>query len=369
MGSSTLYQLAKRGVRVLGIDRFDPPHEYGSSHGQTRTIREAYFEHPDYIPLIQRAYELWSELESASSEKLFSQTGCLMMGQPDSTVVTGAKESADTHTLPYDWLTADQIRTQYPIFNISDETVAVREPRAGILLPEKCIASYLKLARQQGAEIRTNIEVTSWNLSSGKYSVVTASGRFTADQLVVSAGAWVGRLLPDLSHLFNVDRQLLFWFEPAEAPENLSKGRLPIFILEYQPDRFIYGFPDSGDGFKVARHYQGTTCDPDKIDRSVHQHEINEILEILRSYIPSSAGELCSTAVCMYTNTPDLHFVIDEHPQYPGLWVVSPCSGHGFKLASVIGEVVAQQVTSEKISFDLSLFKLSRFKNLESTND
>ena len=360
MGSAALRSLSKRNLSVLGLDMFEPPHAMGSSYGATRVIREAYFEDPAYVPLLKRSYELWRDFESETGEEFFLQTGGLMMGRPDSTIVSGAKASADAHNLSYEWLQAESIREQYAPFNISDDTVAVLEPRAGILYPEKCIENFFNRSHMQGAEIRTNERILEWKAHSSGFEVRSSQGLYSADQLILSAGPWMSELLRELKPSLSTDRQLLFWFDVAESPEQYQPDQFPIFIWEYDKEKYIYGFPDLGDGLKVAKHYAGTSCDPNEIDREVHQHEIEEMHSIVEQHLPSAAGSYRSSAVCMYTNTPDYHFILDEHPEHPNLWVVSPCSGHGFKFAVLIGELLADFVQEKAVGFDLSLFNFGR---------
>ncbi len=361
MGSAAAYHLTKRKLRVLGIDRFTPPHDFGSSHGQTRIIREAYFEHPVYVPLVQRAYELWAELEEETHQKLFQQTGGLMIGPPDGVLVGGAKHSADVHHLPYEILTTADVRDRFPAFRQTEEMDGLWEPRAGILFPEKCIEAHLDLAKNYGAELHVEEEVTAWQSDGEGVLVTTSKGSYRAARLLLTAGAWMSTLLRDLHISLTVKRQILLWFKPAANIENFSPERFPIFILEYGADQHFYGFPDLGSGVKIAIHHQGETADPDNLRRKVDPEEVEKVRELIRRFIPDADGVLLNTAVCIYTNTPDFHFLIDKHPKYPQVMIASPCSGHGFKFSSAIGEVLADLLITEKSRFDLSMFKSKRF--------
>lgn len=362
MGSLTTYELARRGHRVLGIDRFAPPHAMGSSHGHSRIIREAYFEDPRYVPLVKRAYERWEVLEQLTGETLFRTTGGLMLGPPDGALVRGARLSAELHRLPHDILSAHEVRQRFPAFQPSDDMIGVWEPRAGILVPERCIGAALMVARADGAEIHDNEVVTHIDEHAHGVTVTTTRGEYRAGALVVSVGAWTTELLASLNLPLTVQRNVQFWFEPVRAAEQFSAERFPIFISEYAPNASWYGFPDVGDGLKLAFHHYGATVDPNTIERAVGAHEVDVVREVLARFMPDANGPLKETAVCMYTNAPDEHFVIGRHPRYARVIVASPCSGHGFKFASVLGEVLANLATDKEAGFDISPFALDRFR-------
>ena len=359
MGSAAAYHLARAGRKVLGLDRFAPPHAFGSSHGQTRIIREAYFEHPLYVPLIQRAYELWADLQSQSGRTLFQPTGGLMIGRPDSAVVAGALRSATEHRLKFQLLPAADVRRQFPALRPAEEMVAVWEPRAGILFPERCIEAHLVLAREQDAELRYDEPVSRWEPSESGIRVRSARGEYNAEQLLLTSGSWVKSLLPGLSLPFSVERQVQFWFEPKN-PAAFQPTHCPIHIWEYEPGKHFYGFPDLGEGVKVAGHHAGEITNPDTINRSVAPAEIEAMRSVVRRFLPDADGPLRSSVVCMYTNTPDNHFFLDRHPECPQVLIASPCSGHGFKFSSVIGEVLADLIARGESRFDLSLFRNRR---------
>ncbi len=358
MGSACLYHLAKRGLRAAGFDRYAPPHPFGSHHGESRIIREAYYEHPAYVPLVQRAYELWRELEAASGYSLLLETGGVMIGPVQGKLVAGARLSAETHGLRYEILSPGELVRRYPAFNPPHDVVALWEPRAGVLFPERCIEAHLKLAGELGAQIHLDEPVSSWSVHpTGTVEVATARGRYRADRLILASGAWMGTLAGPLSGNLWVERQVLFWFRPLE-PELFTPGRFPIFAWELEGEHLIFGLPDVGTGVKVARHHDGQKVDPDSVDRSVHPHEEADVRSLVAKYIPKANGELASSAVCLYTNTPDYHFVIDRHPEYPQVVLLSPCSGHGFKFAASVGEVAADMALGREIAFDLSPFGL-----------
>ena len=359
MGSATAYHLARSGKKVLGLDGFTPPHAFGSSHGQSRIIREAYFEDPIYVPLVQRAYELWAELERISGRKLLRQTGGLMIGPAAGALVAGAKRSADEHGLKHERLSADEVTHRFPALRPSAEMVAIWEPRAGFLLPEFCVWAHLDAARMHRAELRWEEAAVEWEAKGKGVRLVSSRSEYSADRLILTAGPWIGALVPELKDYFTIERQVQFWFEPAQA-DLFSLGRCPIYMWEYAPAKFFYGFPDLGGGVKVAGHHEGDTTGADSVNRNVRPEEINGMRDLVRRFLPAADGPLIRSAVCLYTNTPDHHFFIDEHPAHPQVLIASPCSGHGFKFAPAIGEILCAWATQRKIGFDLRLFRRRR---------
>jgi sarcosine oxidase len=356
MGSQAALELASRGHRVLGLDRHRPPHTLGSTHGKTRIIREAYFEEPLYVPIVQRAYELWRRLEKRSGARLLTVTGGLMLGRPDSEVVAGARASALEHGLPFEELSAREVRERFPAYAVPDEHAAVFEPRAGFLEPERAVEATLALAADAGADLRFDEPVLGWDESG----VRTAAGDYAADRIVVSAGPWLPELVPELTGVFTVARQPLLWLEPLES-KLFTPDRFPIFVWEWEPGWAFYGFPDVGDGFKVAVHHHGEDATAESVERDLRPEDEAQIRDLVRRYFPAGDGHLREAAVCLYTNTPDAHFVIDRLPSDERLIVASPCSGHGFKFAPAIGEVLADLATDEQPRFDLTPFALGRF--------
>ena len=355
MGSAAAFHLAKRGRRVLGLDLFTPPHTLGSSHGQTRIIREAYFEHPIYVPLVQRAYALWEELERESRAELLRITGGLMIGRPESEVFAGARRSAVEHGLRHEVLAASEVRRKFPALQPGDDMQAVWEPRAGVLFPEKCVASHLELARRHGADLRFEEPVLRWASDGDGVRVRTARGEYVAAQLVISAGAWLRELVPELAGQFTVERQVLYWFE-ATKPERFAPERCPIHLWQFDGRKFFYGFPDLGDGVKVASHHDGELTTAEVVRREVTPEEVESMRAVMRRFVPAAVGKLKSSSVCLYTNTADEHFWIDSLASCAAVLVASPCSGHGFKFSSAIGEVVADRCEGKETRFDLSLF-------------
>ena len=357
MGSAAAHELARRGVDVIGFDRHTPPHTLGSSHGHSRIIREAYFEDPVYVPMVQRAFELWRDLERRSGAALLAQNGGLMIGAPGSVLVEGALRSARLHGLQHSVLQAGEVRERFPALRPEPGMVAVWEPRAGILNPEACVTAQLDQARHHGARLHFDEPVSHWQADEdGCLGIVTAQGRYRARQLIVSAGAWVGSLLPGLRLPFSVERQVLHWFEPTRDAEHFDARRCPIHLWQFDGGRFFYGFPDQGSGVKLAFHHGGETTTAGEVRREVTAAEVEDVRATVRRFVPAADGRLLASAVCLYTNTPNEHFLIDRHPAHANVLIASPCSGHGFKFAPVIGELLADLVERRPPRFDLSLF-------------
>ncbi len=357
MGSATAAELARRGVRVLGLDRYSPPHSLGSSHGETRIIREAYFEHPLYVPMVQRAYELWRALEKSSGARLLLETGGLMIGRPDSALIEGARRSAEVHRLPHTMLTAAEVRSRFPALHPEQDMVAVLEPRAGVLFAEACISAQLGEARRHGAELRFDEPVLRWDSDGDLVRAFTGRGEYRARQMIVTAGAWVGSLLPGLDAPFRIERQVLHWFDPTTDAASFSPSRCPIHLWQFDEGRFFYGFPDLGAGVKAAFHHSGEATTADEVRRDVAPAEVDAVRAVLRRFVPAADGPARASSVCLYTNMPDEHFLIDRHPGEPRVLVASPCSGHGFKFAPVVAEVLADLVQDRPHRYDLALFR------------
>jgi sarcosine oxidase len=346
--------MSRRGLRVLGLDRYAPPHAHGSTHGRTRIIREAYFEHPAYVPLVQRAEELWSELERDVGERLYVRTGGLMIGPEHGILVAGARTSAEQHGLPYELLMAAEVRRRFPALAPPDDSIALHEPRAGVLFPEACVRALLSCAARSGADLRTNEPMLSWRLEGGGVRVATALGEKVADRLVLSLGPWLPEFLNGAAIPLTVERQMQHWFSPRANAERFTPEHLPIALWE--TDRLFYTLPDFGDGIKIAVHHDGTITDPHHVRRTINEDEDASARTLVDRFLPDASGELRDRAVCLYTNTPDGHFLIDSHPIHPEVLIVSACSGHGFKFATAVGEIVAETILGEARD-DLALFR------------
>jgi sarcosine oxidase len=365
-GSAALHQLARRGHRVLGLDRFAPPHDRGSSHGRSRIIREAYFEEPRYVPLVRRAYECWADLEHESGTTLFRRTGGLTYGPPDGDIVRGARLSLETHTAPHEVLTADEVRRRIPALRLDDDMVGIWEARAGVLSPEAAVRAALDVACRHGAEVRLNTRVTGWRASGDGVEVTTSAGTFRADTLVLAVGAWTAEVLAQLRLPLSVERNVQLWFDPEPTTDRFAPERFPLFIGEYAPGRAWYGFPDMGDGVKLALHHHGGHHDPDALPREVTEDDVEAVRRLAARFLPDTTFRLRSAAACMYTTTPDQHFILDHHPAHSNVVVASPCSGHGFKFASALGEVIADLAERRTPAFDLSAFAMSRLASRSS---
>jgi sarcosine oxidase len=341
-GSAAAYHLASRGASVLGFDRFARGHTLGSSGGLSRIIRLSYYEHPDYVPLLRRAWTLWRELERDSGATLLTETGGLYAGDPDGELFAGALKSARTHQLEHEVLDAADLRARYPLFSWPDGWKGVVERQAGWLAPELSIETHLRLAEQNGATLRFDEPIERWESTPQGVRVTTATGTFDAKQLVIAAGAWMPQLAPSLAPELSVERNVLFWFEPTADRDAFA--RLPVYIVQ-DTDRIFYGFPYvEGQGLKVAGLHFGDKVDPDRLDRAASARDEERVRSWLRRRMPLGNGDRRDAKVCMYTNTPDANFILDRLAGHSNVVVASACSGHGFKFSSVIGEILADLV-------------------------
>ena len=364
MGSAAAAHLAARGRRVLGLEQFTPAHDRGSSHGDSRIIRQAYFEDPAYVPLLRRSYELFADL-GTTSPGVLTLTGGLMMGAPDSATVAGSLASARAWDLPHELLDTADLRRRFPAFTVDDDTVALYEERAGVVRPEQTVLEHLRRATAAGADLRFGERVLGWTADDGGegVTVTTPGGEHRAASLVVSAGAWAPQLLPWLAPQLTVERQLLFWFTPTAAIDRFRAPAHPVFIWEHSPDRQFYGFPAAGtaaDGVKVSFFRNGRQTDPDELDRAVTPVEVAEMRAHLVDRLPALAGDFVRGVACMYTTTPDQHFVIALHPDHPQVAVAAGFSGHGFKFVPLVGEVLADLVTERSTAHPIGLFDPAR---------
>lgn len=356
MGGAAAYRLAGRGLRVVGLERFGPAHDRGSSHGDSRIIRQAYFEHPAYVPLLRRAYELWRETERASGADLLTITGGLFIGPPDAVTVTGALASARQWGLEYAYLDAAAIARRFPTFRPGPDDVAVYEPYAGYVVPEAAVRANLDLAAAAGADLRFGERVTGWAADGDGVRVTTAAGAYDADRLVIAAGAWAPGLLAELNLPLTVERQVMHWFQVDDPAAFAAPGH-PIYVWEDATGDQVYGFGvRPGDtAAKVAFFRRPNATDPDHVDRTVHNAEIAEIRDHMATRIPGLRAHAAATT-CLYTLTPDHHFVLGPHPARPNVTIAAGFSGHGFKFVPVIGEILADLATTGGTSHDIGLF-------------
>jgi sarcosine oxidase len=363
IGSAALQHLTRRGKRVLGIERYQPGHDRGSSHGLTRIIRLGYFEHPSYVPLLRHAYRLWRELEAASGQKLLHITGIAEIGPPESTLVTGTLRCAEMHALRHEVLPAAELMRRFPAFRVPRDFVGVVQPDGGILKAEASVLAQLALAAGAGADIRSGESVRAVEPRAGCVRIVTDRGSIEAGAAIIAAGAWVKSLLPALAAPLRITREVMAWFEPIDAQLSLPE-RMPVFMIESRHG-LHYGIPGDGSiqrGIKVAKHHhRDETVDPAAYDQTVRSDDEALIRGALAEHLPAANGRLIAAKTCLYTVTPDGHFLIDRLPGAPNIIVASPCSGHGFKFAPVIGEILADLAITGTTPHDIARFSLARF--------
>ncbi|MEU6395128.1 N-methyl-L-tryptophan oxidase [Streptomyces sp. NPDC046939] len=361
MGSAAAHHLSARGARVLGLEKFGPVHNRGSSHGGSRITRQSYFEDPAYVPLLLRSYELYADLERATGRSIATLCGGVMVGRPDSRTVEGSRHSAEQWDLPHEMLDAREIRRRFPTLTPADDEVALFERKAGLVRPETTVAAHLQLAERAGAELRFEEPVTRWEpCAGGGVRVHTAGGTYTAGQLVICPGAWAPRVLADLGVPLTIERQVMYWFQPSTGVGPFRPENHPIYIWEDAAGVQVYGFPaiDGPDlGAKVAFFRGGAECTPETVDRTVHDAEVRAMADHMSRHIPALPGTFLKAVTCMYSNTPDEHFVIARHPAHPDSVVVA-CgfSGHGFKFVPVVGEILADLALTGATAHPIDLF-------------
>lgn len=364
MGSAAAYHLARRGRRVLGLERFTIPNEMGSSHGVSRIIRLAYFEDPSYVPLLRRSFELWRQLEGEFGEQILHMTGCLHVGAAGTAVFDGCLRSCAEHHLQHEVLEPAELRERFPAFRLPPGTGAILESEGGFLVPEKCILAHAAGARAAGAELHEREAVLGWESGPDGVRVHTDRGAYEADKLVLTAGSWNGKLFPGLAPVLEPERQVLAWLE-VSRPELFEASAFPVFIMEV-PEGMYYGFPlfaDGPPGLKLGRmHHRLEAADPDLLDRDGAGPEDEDVLRsFARLYLPEGSGPALAMKVCMFTNTPDEHFLIDLAPGDPRVVLGAGFSGHGFKFCSVVGEILADLATGGSTRHAIGLFRADRW--------
>lgn len=363
MGSATVYELTKRGKRVLGLEQFDIPNDQGSSHGVNRIIRLAYYEHPSYVPLLRRSYERWHELESVAGEKLLYKTGSIDTDAENGEVFAGSLESCEVHDIPHEVLTAKEANSRFPGYQLPDGHFSLFQADGGFLLSERCIVAYANAAMSLGADIHAREKVTGWEFTaSGDVEVTTDRGKYGAESLVVTAGAWSEKIVPGLTKLAVAERQVLAWLQP-EQPEIFSPERFPVFNAMFEEGRY-YGFPVFGiPGFKIGRyHHLDEQTDADEVSREITEQDETVLRSAVERYFPSANGAVMTMKSCMFTNSPDEHFIIGVVPDSPQVSFAAGFSGHGFKFASVIGEIMTDLATDQHTRHDISMFDPERFQ-------
>ncbi len=360
-GSGVLDHLARRGVKVLGIERFGLAHDRGSSHGQTRIIRKAYFEHPDYVPLCLAAYDLWRDLEADSGTLLMHLCGLMLAGPENGEAIAGAKTAARQHNLPIEELSASESAGRFPGFRIPDRDRVVFEADAGFLLVEDCVRAHIDRAIRFGAVVQTGETVRAWNSDGNTVVVQTDRDTYSAAKLVITPGAWASQLLPRIGVDWEVLRKPLFWHEAASPALQIENG-CPAFFFE-QNNRAFYGFPClDGRLLKVAEHTGGNVVtDPAKVDRAIHAADTEAIPAFLAECLPAVATTPDSHSVCLYTLTPDRHFVVDFHPQFANVVIGAGFSGHGFKFTTVLGKTLADLALDGRTSLPVRFLSMDRF--------
>jgi sarcosine oxidase len=364
MGSAAAFELARRGRRVLALEQLAVGHDRGSSHGLTRIIRKAYYEHPDYVPLVCRAYERWYDLEQRTGRHLLTECPCLSIGPPDSRLITGVQESADQHLLPIEGLSAADLRRRFPAFAFDDGYVGVLERSAGFLYVDDCVQAHAREAVRLGADLREQEPLLSWEAGASGVTVQTPKGRYAAARLVLTAGPWAGRLLRQWGRPLTVMRQVPQWFGTRDD-RLFRRDVFPLYIAEV-PQGHFYGFPMLDPaGVKVAQHYGAPELPgPDVIRYEPTAADEESARDFLRRHLPAVDGPRNRASVCVYTLTPDRHFILDLHPEHANVALAAGFSGHGFKFASVVGEILADLAENGRTDLPISMFRVGRFAAL-----
>ena len=361
MGSATACHLARRGARVLALEQFDIPHDLGSSHGISRIIRLAYWEHRDYVPLVRRAYELWRELEIAAGERLLVVTGCVDAGDPTSPNIVGVREACRRFQLAHEELDSAALTAKFPGYRLPSDVVAILQPDGGFLLPERCVVAHVEAAQRAGADVRAREPVLGWDIQSDRVRVRTNRQTYAGARLVVTAGAWTTSIATHTLGLLTPERQVMLWSQPR-VPEYFQVGNFPVFYIRVAEGGF-YGFPIHGvPGMKIGKyHHRGGIVDPDTMDRQAHLDDEEVLREGLRRYFPDADGPTMGMKTCLFTNTRDEHFIIDLLEHDPRVAIAAGFSGHGFKFCSVVGEILADLALDGGTRHDISLFSMNRF--------
>lgn len=362
MGSATLYHLARSGCKVLGLEQFEIGHAMGSSHGSTRIIRLAYSEGPEYVPLLRAAYRYWRELESAADldEPLLHVTGGLDIGPEGSWTVEGSKKSCLEHGIEFEELGGADVSREFPGFRLPASMTAIYQPDGGYLMSEAAIRAHVERATCAGACVRSGTEVIGWDRQRSGLRVETRDAAFDTKRLVITAGPWIGRLCSKLHPYCRAERQVMLWTDPP-VPDRFKPEHFPVFILESPLGRF-YGFPDHrGQGFKIGKfhHLRQSVEDPSGMDRTCQPEDEAVLREGIAHYFPGADGPTSRAAACIFTNTPDGHFILDRLPGCEDVFVAAGFSGHGYKFCGVVGKIMADLCQDRSPAWDIDLFRLS----------
>lgn len=357
MGSSACYHLAKLGLNVIGIEQFEVGHERGSSHGKSRIIRKAYFEHPDYVPLLNRSYELWEMLSHETDQTLYHETGLIYFCPEQGKMYQGITSAAKIHKIPLELLSGNHLKKYQNRFQVPQDFKILFEPQAGFLEVENCVKAHIKSAQKFKAKILQNEVVLSWKATESHVEVHTNKGLYQASRLVIAGGAWSERLLNDLGLSLQVLQKTMFWFKAADS--FLEKNQTPCFLYEL-PEGIFYGFPSlEGHALKVAEHSGGLkVTHPLKLDQNLNQNEFLKVKNFVQQYFIGCGPELLSYKTCFYTMTPDENFILDLHPKYKNVSFAAGFSGHGFKFSSVIGEILSHFATTGSTKLPIDFLRL-----------
>jgi len=368
MGAAACWYLARRNHKVLGLEQFDIPHEQGSHAGQSRIIRKAYFEHSNYVPLLERAYHNWKELEALTSSQVYYRTGIVYFGSPHSMIIKGTATAAHQYNIAIETITHEGVLIRYPAIHCPDQFQVLFEPDAGFVTPEKAISLYVSDAIQHNADIMGREKVLEWKEENSGITVITNRNTYTSDRLIIAAGAWSAKVIPSLPATLKVTKQIIGWVNPRKW-NDFSLGNFPCWFMGNDDGNIFYGFPilpaknfGGPVGLKLALHKHGVEVDPDNVDRAIQRADEEILTQMLMKYIPDAAGNILTLKSCLYTNSEDENFIIDHLPGYDNkVTIASGFSGHGFKFASVIGEILADLAIKGQTDLPIEFLRLSRF--------
>src|SRR6187401_1128254 len=355
MGSAACYYLSKRGYKVLGLEQFDITHEFGSHAGQSRIIRKAYFEHPDYVPLLERAYENWEKLEWETDKQVYYKTGLLYAGKPTNEIITGVERAAGLYNIDLDQMNITAAADQFPQFKFPDDFEILLEPEAGFITPEKAIRLYASQAKKNGATIHSNEKVIDWKKEGTNIVVKSDKDSYHCNKLIITAGAWAGKMIPGLADRIKVTRQFVAWIK-TKNDDQFELNKFPCWMIS---DDEKFGEPA---GLKLAHHFPNDVTDPDKVDRQATEKDIQNLKYCLNKYLPGVFDSILHTKICLYANSPDENFIIDKLPGYEeNVSIACGFSGHGFKFASIVGEILADLAIEGRSELPIEFLHAKRF--------